>query len=180
MKHLTDSQLNEYLDHALGKSTRREADLHLQSCAVCRARLDELQNVFTALTGLPEARPARDLSTSILSRLPQKQPRVWAPFFAAQVGAALGVFLWLSTQITKFIPASFSAFRLPSFTMPAFPFSNLYSLFSILHPLFSIPTFNFPTFQLSIFNMIFIALSVSTLWVFGNAALLRNRQEVQK
>lgn len=189
MKHLTDAQLNEYLDNTLDVSARREADLHLKSCAECRARLDELLVVFTSLAGLSEIHLARDLSSNILARLPQKQPGVWTPFFAAQVGAALGVLIWLSTQITKFIPMDFSVLRFPQFTIPTFPlptshsllpslhslFSNPYSLFTILHPPFSIPTL-----QLSTLNIALIVVSVSALWVIGNATLLRNRREVQK
>jgi len=194
MKHLTESQLNEYLDNTLNASARLEVDLHLQSCADCRARLDELQSLFTALAGLPEARLARDFSSNILSRLPQKQPRIWTPFFAAQVGAALGMFIWLSTQITKFIPTDFSALRFPQFSIPTFPpstphfplptlyslFSNPYSLFTILRPPFSIPTFNLPAFQLSTFQVAFVSIGALALWVTGNVTLLRNRREVQK
>ncbi len=180
MKHLTESQLNEYLDNTLETSARREMDLHLQECAECRARLNKLQSIFTALAGLPEARLARDLSSSVLSRLPEKQPRIWTPFFAAQVGAAIGMFIWLSTQIMNFIPTDLSALRFPQFSIPTFPLFTLYSLFSILHPPLSIPTFNLPTFQLSTSNLVFIIVSVSALWVIGNATLLRNRREVRK
>lgn len=188
MNHLTDSQLNEYLDNLLDKSTRREADSHLRSCVDCRARLDELQNVFTALTGLPEAHLARDLSPNILSHLPQKQPRVWTPFFAAQIGAALGTFVWISTQIAKLIPIistfRFQEFRIPLFqlSIPNFQIPDSSSLFSIPHSLFTIdhPPFSIPTFHLSAFNLIFVAISVFVLWVIGNATLLRAPHEVQK
>ncbi|MBI3738836.1 MAG: zf-HC2 domain-containing protein [Chloroflexi bacterium] len=194
MKNLTESKLNEYLDNTLNASARREADSHIQSCADCRARLNELQSVFTALAGLPEARLARDLSSDILSRLPQEQPRIWTPFFAAQVGAALGMLFWLSIQLTKFVPTDFSALRFPQFSIPTFPpsaphfpfptlyslFSNLYSLFTVLHPPFSIPTFNLPAFQLSTFQVAFVSIGALALWVIGNATLLRDRREVQK
>lgn len=182
MTHLTDSQLNEYLDHALTASVRDEAGAHLRSCAECRARLDEIQFVFTSLAELPEARIAYDLSAAVLSRLPQKQSRVWDPFFPAQLGAALGALLWLSTQITKFIPTDFSALHFPQFTIPTLQFPALYSLFSNLYSLLysPLPALNLPTFQLSTFQLAITSISVFALWVIGNATLLRNRPEVQK
>ena len=194
MKHLTDTQLNEYLDHALGETTRGKFDSHLQTCADCKTRLDELIILFTSLEALPEVKLRRDLSPSILARLSPQQPRVRTPFFAAQVGAALGVLFWLSMQFTKFIPTDFSVLRFPQFSIPTFPlptphsllpslyslFSNPYPLLTILHPSFSIPTFNLPASQLSTFQVAFVSIGALALWVIGNVTLLQNCHETQK
>ncbi|MBI1856051.1 MAG: zf-HC2 domain-containing protein [Chloroflexi bacterium] len=186
MDHLTDSQLNEYLDDMLDETTRRKFDSHLQTCEDCAARLDELRFIFTSLAELPEARLTHDLSANVLSRLPQKQPRILTPFFAAQAGAALGVLFWLSTQVARFIPPvpafKFSQFQIPTFQLEIlhFQFPDPYSLFTFLHHPFSIPTFQPSTFNLSSFNIAFIAISVFLLWLVGNLFLLRNRREVQK
>jgi len=185
MNHLTDFQLNEYLDNTLDTSTRREVDAHLQTCEDCSAHLVELKDVFTILKTLPEVKLRRDLSSAILARLPQKQTRLWTSSLAAQLGAALGVFIWFSMQVANFIIPIISAFRFPQFTMPSFQFtvpdfqfSNLYSLFSI--PKFQLPPFDFPTFQLSTFNLAFIAISIFLLWLVGNLSLLHDRSGVQK
>ncbi len=197
MNHLTDSQLNEYLDDTLDETTKIKFDSHLQTCEDCSARLCELKFLFTSLESLPEVKLRRDLSPAILARLPQKQPRLWTPFFAAQLGAALGLFFWLSVQVTNFITPIISTSRFPPFTMPNFQyaisnfqFPNFHSLFTIFISLFSIPkfqlpTFNLPTFQpsilnLSTFDLIFISASVFLLWLVGNLSLLRNRSGVQK
>jgi hypothetical protein len=103
MNHLSDSQLNEYLDHALPVEAHSIVDAHLVSCDSCRARLDELVLVFNHLADLPEVRISHDLTPGILSRLPLIRNRVWAPFFAAQVGAALGIIFWLSTKVVNLI-----------------------------------------------------------------------------
>ena len=50
--HLTDDQLNEYLDEVTTERTHIEA--HLSSCDECAARLSTLQNLFTELDSLPE------------------------------------------------------------------------------------------------------------------------------
>ena len=200
MSHLTDFQLNEYLDDAIDETMKHKFDSHLQTCEDCSARLDELKILFTNLESLPEVKLRRDLSPSILARLPQ-QPRIWTPFFAAQLGAALGILFWLSTQAAKFITSIITSLHFPQFTMPtlqfsmpafqfhAFQFPNL--PFNILHLPFSI--FNLPTFQLSNlpafplstlnlsnFNLAFIVISAFLLWLVGNLSLLRNRPGVQK
>lgn len=197
MKHLTDSQLNEYFDEALDAQARRAVDAHLQSCAECRARLEELQQVFSDLADLSEIKLPHDLTSSIMAHLPSKQPRIWTPFFAAQLGAALGLFFWLLTQTINFIIPIVSTFQvsqlaMPSlqFAIPNFQFPNFYAPFSIFISLFSVPKFplpifNLPTFQpstlnLSPFSFAFIVTSVFLLWLIGNLSLLRNRTGVQK
>ena len=205
MNHLTDLQLNEYYDEVLDASARRDVDLHLASCVECRTRLEELQQVFSDLAELGEIKMPRDLTSSIMARLsqstapsPQKQPLTLTPFLAAQLGAVLGVFFWLSMQVTKLI-STFS-FEFPQFAMPTFQFAmptfqppDLYSLFSIFYSLFTLPHFpssifnlstfqfsNIPTFDISNFNLALISLSIFILWLVGNISLLRDRSGVKK
>ena len=196
MNHLTDSQLNEYLDGTLDALTKRHCDKHLADCASCRARLAELQSLFAELSALPEARLPHDLTAPVLAGL-RKPPRRWTPAFAAQLGAALGVFIWLATQLARLIP-SISAFRhqgltIPTFqpSIPDFEIPDPHSLLTIFYSLFSLPAFHpssflphlspihLPTFQLSSLNLAFISVSVSVLWIIGNAALLRVGKEVK-
>ncbi len=207
MNHLSDSQLNEYLDNVVDMTARHEIDLHLAACEECPAQLAELQTLFSDLEGMPEIKPTHDLTSSVMARLPNKQSRLWTPAFAAQLGAALGVLFWLSTQVTKLIMPF--TFHIPQFAiltlqlgMPNFQFSNLISLFSIPYSLLSVsyspsPIFNLATIQLlnwstlnlpfdvaqgrlSTFNIIVIAASVFVLWLVGNLSLLRNHSGVQK
>lgn len=192
MTHLTDSQLNEYLDNILDEAEKQRCSRHLLSCAECRTHLNELQHLFASLDTLPEKNLQRDLFTDIIRRLPknttsapQKQPRLWTPAFAAQVGIALGVFIWISTQAAQFVVPFVSTFQFSQLAVPTFQFafpalqlSDLYILFSI--PKIQLPAFRLPIFQLSNFNFAFIAISAFALWLAGNAALLRRRPEVRK
>lgn len=193
MNHLTDFQLNEYLDNAIDETMKHKFDSHLQSCAECLARLEELQLVFFELAELHEIELPGDLTPSIMEHLPQKQHRIWTPFFAAQLGAVLGVFLWFSEQAAKSIELvnfNFPQFKVPTFqfSMPTFRFPNFYSLFTILHSpssilhfsTFNLQLVNLPTFQLSSFNLIFISAIIFILWLVGNLSLLCNRPGVQK
>ena len=198
MNHLTDSQLNEYFDEALDTSARREIDSHLESCTECRARLEELQSVFSDLAELHEIKMPRDLTSSIMAHVPQKPSFRWNPFFAAQLGAVFGVLFWFSMQAAEFILPTLNKLEgldlsklIPTFQLiiPAFQIPNL--LFTIPHlpsPLFNFSIFqlsnlqhlNLPTFQLSTFNLTFISTGIFILWLFGNLSLLRNRPGAKK
>ena len=65
--HLTDDQLNEYLDEATTERVQIEA--HLFSCDECAARFSTLQNVFTELDSLPELELTRDLAAPFTQAL---------------------------------------------------------------------------------------------------------------
>jgi hypothetical protein len=210
MNHFNDSQLNEYLDHALPAGMVRIMDDHFKSCDSCRTRLDELQLVFNRLEDLPEVRIPHDLAPNILSRLPQKNTRLWTPVFAAQVGAALGIILWLSSQTVRLIKLPvLPGFRFPQFTLSevstSFLTLDLHSL--TINFLFKVPEIQFLTgfpiaslpYQFTLFHIPFwlnrlpewhlpfsnysmpvIIISSLLLWLFGNAILLRESLGVKK
>ena len=73
--HLTDEQLNEYLDHETSEQVQIET--HLAACAECVARLTALQTLFAEIESLPEM----ELRHSIAARfaptpsLPKKKKR---------------------------------------------------------------------------------------------------------
>jgi hypothetical protein len=189
MNHLTDSQLNEYLDHTLDLAARRAVQAHLQACDDCRVRLEEIQFVFSGLANLPEARLPRDLTSSVLVRLPKRQTRVWSPAFAAQLGAALGASLWLSMEIAKFALPLPSAFQLSQVALPDLraaipdlPLPTLDFLFTIPDLRSWIPEIKLPAIDLSLsaFNITFLVTAALALWVIGNITLLRGRIEVRK
>lgn len=190
MNHIDDSTLNEYLDHALDESKRDAAKTHLQACANCREKLDELQSVVTELDTISEVYLENDLVPSILARLPQKTPvRIWTRAFAAQMGVALGFVFWLGMQAVPFIRvSSVTLSNLPAMEMQAL-FTRLLAI-QIPMPEFRFPTFSFqlptfgfqmPTLMLEITTVQLITLSVSVvlLWLVGNVILLRSRQRVR-
>ncbi len=115
MNHLSDFQLNEYLDNILDPSTCRAAEAHLIDCDECRARLDEIQSVFSTLKSLPDVKLSQDLSTSIASRLPKRREPVLTPIFAAQLGAALGMALFIAIEIAQSLRIPASQISLPEF-----------------------------------------------------------------
>lgn len=167
MKHLTETQLNEYFDGELGDDSRARAEAHLAACGECRQALEELCAVASLLAALPEEMPTRDIATPVLAKLPQSHTRLgWKLVLAVQAGVALG----LSVLV---IANSF-----PLITLP-----NLAALLP-----FEFPTFRFPTMnvnllvldiQPSIANIIFLAISAIVLCGVGNAVLLRGKRKIE-
>lgn len=95
MGHLTDEQLNEYLDGRLSLAGMAEATQHLANCAACQAHLAALQTLFTTLDALPDLPLATDLSGAVLAGLPRRAPAWLRPLLLGQLLLALLLLLWL-------------------------------------------------------------------------------------
>ena len=180
--HLTDEQLNEYLDNAF--TERAFIDSHLDSCDECAARLSALQALFTDLDSLPEVTLSRDLAARFRPR-PSLVPQLptWLTLTATlQAAAAL---------VALIVAIPFFSIMLPQVEMPSFT-TWLFGIQSIwaswldtlsnlaLSPVegFQLPNYQFanlPTYSVEL-STLFIALAiVSIFWIFGNGLLLRNR-----
>lgn len=177
--HLTDEQLNEYLDNA--STERAFIESHLDSCDECAARLSDLQTLFADLDSLPEVA----LSTNLAARF---RPR---PSLAPQLPPwlTLTVTLQAAAALVALIAAiPFSSVMLlkvetPSFTTWFFEIQSLWTSWLdalsnlALSPVegFQLPITQFPTYPVEL-STLFIALAVvSIFWIFGNGLLLRNQ-----
>lgn len=171
--HLTDQQLNEYLDHE--SSERVFIEAHLSACDECAARFSTLQNLFTELDSLPELELTRDIAARFAPRpsLPAQIPKFLTLTASLQAAAAI---------IVAVIAAPFIVRQLPVIETPSFTtiFANLQSQWVFL--LDQLSTFNLQpvTFNLPIFEMSSLLLTlagVSILWILGNGLLLRNQMK---
>ena len=175
MNHLTDFQLNEYLDHTLDQSTQSMIRSHIESCTDCHARWEELSLLHSTLKELKDIPVPHDLTSSVLTQLSESKSRHWNPFFAAQLGVALGAMIFIAMEISQSI-------RIPSlfvfqFTIPALRFN-----FSILESFVLIPTINIPQFpvvQIPQFNLqtFIMAIFIVVLGLIINILLLSERRE---
>ena len=98
MDHLTEEQINEYVDHLLTGAEAEAVGRHLLRCAACQEKVDEIQQVFVTLADLPEVPFQKDLATRVLrlvepppTTMPERQPtRVlpkWVPGLAWTIAA---------------------------------------------------------------------------------------------
>ena len=172
--HLTDDQLNEYLDEAT--TERAVIESHLDSCDECAARLSTLQNLFTELDSLPELELTRDLAAPFTLRpsLPAQLPKFLTLTAFLQAAVALATLI----VALPFVSALLPQIELPSFTKLFFQIQSQWTVW-----LDQLSTFNFPTFQpinlptLEMSSLLFALAGVSVLWILGNGLLLRNQMK---
>ncbi|MBE7433055.1 MAG: hypothetical protein HS100_04010 [Anaerolineales bacterium] len=170
--HLTDQELNEYLDNE--SANRAEIETHLDSCDECAARLSALQALFADLDSLPEVELSTDIAARFAPRpsLTPSLPR-WLTLTASlQAAAAL---------VALIVAIPFFSIMLPQVEMPSFTslFIEVQSKWITFLDMLS--TFHFPQIEplplpVTELSTLFIALAiVSIFWIFGNGLLLRNQ-----
>ena len=173
--HLTNEQLNEYLDNET--ANHAELETHLDSCDECAARLSDLQTLFADLDSLPEVALSRDLAARFKPRpslIPQL-PR-WLTLTATlQAAGALVALIVAIPFFSIMIPQ----IETPSFTTWLFEIQSLWTSWLDALSTFQLPNYQFtnlPTYPVEL-STLFIALAiVSIFWIFGNGLLLRNNR----
>lgn len=98
MNHLTEEQINQYVDLLLSNAEAEAVERHLLGCAICQKKVDELQQVFTALADLPEMPYQKDLTTRVLrlieppsATVPERKPTRTLPGWASGLAWAIAV-----------------------------------------------------------------------------------------
>ena len=172
--HLTDEQLNEYLDHETSEQVQIET--HLAACAECAARLTALQTLFAEIESLPELELTHNLAARFVPTpsLPPQLPR-WLTLTATlQAALALVAAILAAPFITKLMPV----IQTPSLTEIFLQLQTQWTAW-----LDTLSTFHLPTLhQLPVLELpsLFLALTlagVSMLWLVGNGLLLRNQMK---
>jgi len=102
--HLTEEQLNEYLDEAT--TERAQIEAHLSSCNECAARLSTLQNLFIELDSLPELELTRDLAAPFTLRpsLPAQLPKFLTLTAFLQAAVALVALIIAVPFVSALLP----------------------------------------------------------------------------
>ena len=181
--HLTEQELNEYLDN--GSADRAMIEAHLASCDECAARLSALQALFTELDSLPAVSLSRDIAAHVILRPGRFVPQLprWLTLTATlQAVAALVALIAATPFISGMLPKA----GMLSFTTLFIQIQSQWMIFLdgfstfTLNPAeaFNLPTFPpayFPTLEIS--TLIITFAGVSVLWIFGNGLLLRNQKK---
>jgi hypothetical protein len=176
MKHLSEEQLNEYLDHE--SKEREQIELHLSTCNECTTRLAALQTLFTELDSLPELILSRDLDGAVMRRVGgSSTPPKWLTLTIA-LQAALAV---IATLVATPFIIEFTAERMPVLQRPSLTeillqlqtlLGSWQEKFSMIHiPLLP----EIPTFQISSLVILSTLAGASMVWLVGNGLLLRNQ-----
>lgn len=170
--HLTDEQLNEYIDNETNE--REQIELHLNSCNECSLRLSDLQTLFLELDSLPELQLTRDLSTRFTAQrqLIQHPPRWLTLTVFAQATLAIFALIISIPFITTYVPQIDTASLMtPLFEIQSLWNSTLDSLSTLQLP--ALPELPIPILEMS--SLLLILAGIFIVWIFGNGMLLRNQ-----
>ena len=175
--HLTDEQLNEYLDNESDERVQIEA--HLSACDDCTARLISLQNLFAEVELLPEVALSRSLAVSFRrsSSVPVLQPPRWLTWTASlQAAFAVIALITAAPLIMQLISPYFSGVQVPSSAEMFIELQSLWMGWLNMFSQFQVPTLpSIPAVELSGLVIVLTLVGVSALWLIGNGLLLRNQ-----
>ncbi len=177
--HLTDEQLNEYLDNETAERAQIEA--HLASCDECAARLAALKALFAEIESLPEMELTQSIAVRLTlpSSLPARLPPSLTLTVTLQAVAALIALIFAAPLATQYFTSLLSAVSIPSF----------YDVLIEIHMYFamwmrSVQSFQLPTIPTEILTLpeeispailSVTLLGIFIIWLIGNWWLLRKR-----
>ena len=170
--HISDVQLNEYLDEATNERTQIES--HLSSCDECAARLSTLQNLFVEIESLPELALTKSLAAPFMrtSSLPVPQlPTFLTLTVTLQAAIALVILIVAAPFVIQLMPA----IKMPSLRSMFIQLQTQWTTWLDMLSQFQMPTLPTISLELSSLYLISAVVGVSMLWLVGNGLLLRNQ-----
>jgi hypothetical protein len=176
--HLTDEQLNEYLDRE--SPERNEIEVHLSSCADCAARLSALQALFDEIESLPDLALSRPIAPhlTLLSSLPSKLPRFFTLTLTLQAALAIVTIIVAAPFVMQFVSPYLLSIPAPSIGDVFLQIQTQWMLWLDTLSQFQMPTIpEIPALELSSLFSMFTVIGVSLLWLIGNGLLLRNQMK---
>ena len=169
--HLTNDQLNEYLDEATHE--RAQIESHLDSCDECAARLSTLQNLFAELDSLPELVLTRNLAAPFTLRpsLPAPLPKFLTLAVSLQAAVALTAIIIAMPFIVQLIPV----LEISSLSNVFIQLQTQWTTWLDMLSQVQFPTLPTFTFEISSIYLMSALVGVFMLWLVGNGLLLRNQ-----
>jgi hypothetical protein len=174
--HISDEQLNEYLDHEGNDRLRIEA--HLSSCADCARRLSALQALFDEIESLPELPLSNEIVVSVTRSpgLPARLPRSLRLTVTLQAALAVVTIILTAPFVMPFLAPYASRVPAPSFIDFLLPLQSQWTAWLDLLSTLSLPKFpEMPAVNVSSLVLMFTVLGASLLWLIGNGLLLRDQ-----
>lgn len=174
--HLTDEQLNEYLDNE--SKDHAQVETHLSSCADCAARLNALQALFDEIEALPEVALTRDLAAPVTRRVSGRVslPRVLRLTAILQFATAVVALLFAAPFVTRSLLPYLSAVQTPSMVSWVLQVQTQWITWFDMLSQFQLPGIpEVPVFDLPGLFIVPVIVGVSVLWLVGNGLLLRNQ-----
>jgi hypothetical protein len=176
--HISDVQLNEYLDQEA--SDGLQIELHLSACAHCAARLNALQAVFDQIESLPELAVSPEFASRFTQSRsqPARLPRSLTLTVTLQAVLALVAILIAAPFVMQFVSPYVSSIPAPSFADLFLQIQSQWMVWLDMLSTFRLPGIpEIPVIDFSSLFMSFTVIGVSLLWLIGNGLLLRNQMK---
>ena len=170
--HLTEEELNEYLDNEI--QDRQRVELHLSACDECAARLTALQALFTEIESLPELELTQSIAAHFVpgQSLPAELPRWLTLTVALQAALALIAIIIAAPIVINLLPS----IQTPSLTDVFVQVQSQWAGWLDTLSAFQLPSIpEIPVFEFSSLILTLILAGVSMLWLVGNGLLLRDQ-----
>lgn len=181
--HLTDEQLNEYLDNE--STERAQIEAHLSSCEECAARLTVLQALFAQIESLPELDLSRSLrEASLWDTAPFTRDRSlsiplprWLTLTATlQAAVALIAILVAAPWVMELVSPYVSTLKTPTFAEIFLQLQSEWIAWLDAFSQLQIPALpEIPVVDISSLVVMLTIAGVSALWLVGNGLLLRKQ-----
>ncbi len=176
--HLTDDQLNEYLDKETDDQTLIAS--HLSTCPDCAARLTALQALFVELDSLPEETLSNNLAARITlpSKLPTVLPRSLRLAVTVQAALTMIAIIVAAPFVLEFTSPYLVSVQMPSFTKILFQAQSQWVAWLDLLSQFQMPTLpEIPAIEVSSLYIALVLAVAFILWLVGNGLLLRKQMK---
>jgi hypothetical protein len=172
--HLTDEQLNEYLDHEA--NDREQMELHLAACEACAARLAALGNLFAEIESLSEVELSPEFSVSFAPSPKPSLPLSLTLTFLLQAALTVLVIMIAAPFVRQLLPWNPTGISIPSLMDIVLQLQSQWTTWLKAFSTFPIPALpELPGFDVSSLVVMFTVVGVSLLWLIGNGLLLRNQ-----
>jgi anti-sigma factor RsiW len=183
--HITDEQLNEYLDHET--NGRAQIEMHLSTCADCAARLNALQGLFDEIESLADVALSPEFSEAASwgtvrfapnrSASPQPLRSLTLTVTLQAVLTAVAIIV-AAPFITPIISPYMSSLPAPSLTEIFLQLQIEWAAWLDTLSKLQVPAIpEIPVLELSSLFIMSTILGASLLWLIGNGLLLRNQMK---
>jgi hypothetical protein len=180
--HVTDVQLNEYLDRETSSEGRVQIEAHLALCDECTVRLTALQALFAEIESLTELELSKPLVVPLRppsSLLAPQLPRWITLALTLQAFAALFAIVFILPLVTQYLGPVVQAVSVPTLRDVLVEIQMYFGRWMQV-----MQSFQPPTIPVEIFTppeglsptLLSVSLSgIFFLWLIGNWWLLRKR-----
>ena len=135
--HLTDAEMQDYLDGNLSQKQVAIFMKHLKTCNSCQNELHEYKNLYTELKSDAEIQLSANFSKSVISKIQQESPTIsYARFrdiLLSIIGLIIAVGITLYFVDLKPLTKSFSNIINPLVDSAIVIFTNVQNYMSILN-----------------------------------------------